>query len=349
MAFEATRMVFAEVIKIYLDLVTGVKESAATLISQTQASIESKSYSAALPLLQSLKAFEVFDFSPEFDAHKERIRLQDSLGESFVRDCDEAMHAIEENKSGSVEMYKSTLQEVLCVSDLRVYDELIDVEKIRAAKTSLVAHVGLVCDRATTKFKIMFDRRDKNLYMELKIVAATIDELRLLEIVMNASSEQYHSLIDAVKASLEFFVSSFLAMMTTTHLVQISDEDSITLQSILIFVNEAKSIQGSMQSAYRDELATLTEIIFRVIRCVSDHVKNGENGVMMSFKDQDTWKSLYSKRSAIEVLNKIIRDCIASVPVPDLLMIPELIQKNFKICDDAVAKAALEGMQLQPF
>ena len=345
MASEATRIVFAEIIKIYLDLVTVIKELAVTFISQAQASIESKSYSAALPLLQLLKAFEVFDFSPEFDAHKERIRLQDSFGGSIMRDCDEAKHAIEENKSGSVEMYKSTLQQVLCVSDLRVFDELIDMEKIRAAKTSLIAHVGLECDRATSKFKIMFDGRDKNLYTELKIVAATIDELRLLEIVMNASSEQYHSLTDAVKASLEFFVSSFLAMMTTTHLVQISEEDSITLQSILIFVNDAKSLQGSMQSAYRDELATLTAGIFRVIKCVSDHVKKSENGTMMSFKDQDTWKSLYNKRSAIVVLNKIIRDCIASVPVPDLLMIPELIQKNFKICDDAVAKAALEGTQ----
>ena len=345
-AFEATRIAFTEVIKIYFDLVTVVKELVVTLISQTQASIDSKSYSAGLPLLQSLKAFEVFDFSPDFDAHKETLRLQNLLEVSIICDCDEAKLAIEENKPGSVEKYNSTLQQVLCVSDLRVFDKLIDLDKVRTAKTSLVAHVGLVCDRATSKFKVMFDNRDKNLYTELKIVATTIDQLRLVEIVMTASSEQYHSLTDAVKASLDSFVSSFLAMMTPTHLLQISVEESILLQSILILVNDAKSLQGKMQSDYKDELAKPTAEIFRVVRCVSDHVKKGENGVLMSFKDLNTWKSLHSKRSAIQVLDKIIKDCLALGPVPDLLNFPELIQNNILICDKAVAKAAEEGIYL---
>ena len=338
----------------YFVLVTEINKSVISLKDAVQVSIDSKSYSTGLPSLQRLKAFEVFDSSHEIGAYEAVLQLQTLFVGSIICDCDKAKDAIDENTSDSVDNFNKTLQQVLDVSALTIFNELVDMGGVRVAQKSLIAHVGLTCDRITTEFNVMITDHDIKIFIKIKVKAAIIDQLRSHQLVMQQTADQHHTLIDAIKTSLEYFSKSAVKQISNVTTVHFNDvtaptdsmppKNVISLKDLLIMVNDASTFQGCLKSAYKGEFDIIMSEVYRIMKVLSDHVTKGENGVKVSFKSQSTLKSLFWKRSRVCNLSDIVNDCVGLVPA--LKPVPGLLKNSLSKCDIAVARAATEGIAL---
>ena len=345
MISEAIRIAFIDMIQLYHNLTTEMKKVIDSIIDAIQTSIGSKSYIAALPSLQRLRGLQVFNLIPEINGSEATLRLQTLFFKSIISDCDEAKLAIDNNISGSVETYNYILHQVLAVGALTNFNE--EIGEVVAAQESLIAHIGLACDRTTEEFQTMFAERDAGIYSKTIGMVATIDLLRSHKLVLYETLGNYQFLTDAIKISIEFYskeairlIGELVAITATEIFAEAKSVKS--LKYLLILINDASTFQGTLQSVYTVEHENVMSEMYRMIKVLSDHAGKGENGIKISFRSHSNLKSLHVKRNVICSLRQIIVDCVDSVPV--LVKLPSMMTTALNKCDTAVAKAAMEGI-----
>ena len=346
MTSQAIQIAFTDMIQLYHNLVTEIREIISSIIDAIQTSIHSKSYVTGLPSLQRWMCFEVFNLTLKINSAEPAVRLQTLFFKSIISDCEEAKIAIDNNISDSAETYNQILHQVLAVSARSDFDE--EIGGVVAAQESLIAHIGLACDRAKSEFQTMFAEHDIGIYSKIIGKVATIDLLRSHELVLHKTSGKYHALTDAIKTSVESYskeairqISDISTMrLATTNLV--NAKNVLPLKQLLILINDA----STLQSAYRSELDNVMDEMYKMSKVLSDHAVKGENGIKISFKSHSNLKSLHFKRSAVCSLRQAIAGCVDSMPV--LVKVSNMMTTVINKCDTAVAKAAIEGiLQLQ--
>ena len=353
MTSQAIQIAFTDMIQLYHNLVTEIREIISSIIDAIQTSIHSKSYVTGLPSLQRWMCFEVFNLTLKINSAEPAVRLQTLFFKSIISDCEEAKIAIDNNISDSAETYNQILHQVLAVSARSDFDE--EIGGVVAAQESLIAHIGLACDKTTSEFQTMFAEHDIGIYRKIIGKVATIDLLRSHKLVLSETSGKYHALTDAIKTSVESYskeairqISDISTMQSTDMLaptIRMEENNAVSLKRLLILINDASTFKGCLQSAYRNELDNVMNEIYKMNKVLSDHVAKGENGRTISFKNHSNLKSLHFKRSAVCSLRKVIVDCVDSVPV--LVNLPNMMSIVLKKCDTAVAKAAMEGIMQQ--
>ena len=333
-------------IQLYHNLATEIKKAIVSIIDMINTSIQDKAYVRGLPSLQRLKGLEVCDLTPEINVPEATLRLQTLFFKSIISDCDDAKLAIENNISDSVETFNHILHQVVAVSALSDFNE--EIGGVVAAQESLIAHIGVACDRAKSEFQAMFAEHDIGIYSKIIGKIATIDLLRSDELVLYKTSGKYHALTDAIKTSVESYSKEAIRQISdmstmrfaTTNLV--NAKNVLPLKQLLILINDA----STLQSAYRSEFDNVMDEMYKMSKILSDHAVKGENGKTISFKNHSNLKSLHFKRSAVCSLRQAIAGCVDSVPV--LAKVSNMMTTVINKCDTAVAKAAIEGiMQLQ--
>ena len=347
MISEAIRIAFTDVIQLYHNLTTELKRAIVDIVDTIQASIQSKYYIKGLPFLQRLRGLEVFDLTPDINGAE--LNLRSLFFKSIISDCDEAKLAIDNNISDSVETFNHILRQVQAVSALTDFEGEID--GIFEVQESLIAHIGLACDRAKSEFQTMFAENDIGIYSKIMGKIATIDLLRFDEPVLYKTSGKYHALTDAIKTSVESYSKEAIRQINDLSIMRSTEnfattnlmnaKNVLSLEQLLILINDA----STLQSAYRSELDNVMDEVHKMNGDLSDHAVKGENGITISFKSHSNLKSLHFKRSAVCSLRQVIVDCADLVPV--LVNLPNMMTTVLVKCDTVVATAAMEGIMQQ--
>ena len=350
---EVIQIAFTDMIQLYLNLATEIRETISSIIDAIQSSIQSKSYITGLPSLQRLMSLEVFNLTVKINGAEPTVRLQTLFFESIIFDCEEAKTAIDSNIFDSAETFNHILHQVLAVSARSDFNE--EIGGVVAAQESLIAHIGLACDRAKTEFQTMFAEHDVGIYSKIIGKVATIDLLRSHELVLHKTSGKYHALTDAVKTSLESYskeairVISDISTMQSTDILaptnRMEEKNAVSLKRLLILINDASTFEGSLHSAYKSELNHVMDEMYKMSKVLSDHAVKGENGITISFKSHSNLKSLHFKRSAVCSLRQAIAGCVDSMPV--LAKVSNMMTTVVVRCDTVVARAAMEGIMQQ--
>ena len=353
MISEAIRIAFTGVVQLYLNLTTEIKKAIVAIVDRIKTNIQSKYYIKALPFLQRLKCLEVFDLTPEINGPEGALNLHTLFFKSIISDCDEAKLAIENNISDSVETFNHILHQVVAVSALNDFNE--EIGGVVAAQESLIAHIGLACDRAKSEFQAMFAEHDIGIYSKIIGKIATIDLLRSDELVLYKTSGKYHALTDAIKTSVESYSKEAIRQINDLSTMQLTEmlaptdlmvaKNVTSLKRLLILIYDASTFKGGLQSASTSDLDNVMLEMYRMSKDLSDHAIKGENGITISFKNHSSLKSLHFKRSAVCSLRQIIVDCVDSVPV--LVKLPNMMTTVVVKCDTVVARAAMEGIMQQ--
>ena len=334
-------------IQLYHNLATEIKKAIVSIIDIIHTSIQDKAYVRGLPSLQRLKGLEVCDLTPEMNVPEATLRLQTLFFKSIISDCDDAKLAIDNNISDSVETFNHILHQVVAVSALSDINE--EIGGVVAAQESLIAHIGLACDRAKSEFQTMFAEHDICIYSKIIGKVATIDLLRSHELVLHKTSGKYHALTDAIKTSVESYSKEAIRQISDISTMQlaitnlVNAKNVLSLKQLLILINDA----STLQSAYRSELDNVMDEMYKMSKVLSDHAVKGENGIKISFRSHSNLKSLHFKRSTVCSLRQAIAGCVDSVPV--LAKVSNMMTTVINKCDTAVAKAAIEGILQQQF
>ena len=347
MISEAIRIAFTGVVQLYLNLTTEIKKAIVAIVDRIKTNIQSKYYIKALPFLQRLRGLEVFDLTPDINGAE--LNLRSLFFKSIISDCDEAKLAIDNNISDSVETFNHILRQVQAVSALTDFEGEID--GIFAVQESLIAHIGLACDRAKSEFQIMFAEHDIGIYSKIMGKIATIDLLRFDEPVLYKTSGKYHALTDAIKTFVESYSKEAIRQINDLSIMRSTEnfattnlmnaKNVLSLEQLLILINDA----STLQSAYRSEFDNVMDEMYKMSKVLSDHALKGENGIKISFKSHSCLKSLHFKRSAVFSLRQVIVDCADSMPV--LVKVSNMMTTVLVKCDTVVATAAMEGIMQQ--
>ena len=337
LADKATLAAYKEVIQTCDDLMVEITSAAATLIDETRKSITGKTYTKGLPLLQRLAAIEMFDF----EGHEHATLLQALFVQSIFDDCGEVIRVLDDDTFISAEVLNKTLHEVLCVCS--IFNDI----KLIEAKKSLIAHIGQVYERMTSRFQDMIIKCDVHLFSKAKADAKAIDILRSYELVKKETNSQFQSLASAEKSLIENFLKQaieqivYIANMNihdwvaAAHGTEIGIKSVTPLKDLILLITNAT--QGDLKNVYKRELDDLEIKISSVIKNFNDDVKKAEKNNDDLFRKQTELTSLYCKRCALLALSKISSD--SNSVVPSVSSLQRCIAKG----DKAVTNVAKRG------